>query len=196
MNRRKLSLDELGRMDVEQFRQAEKFPLVILLDNIRSAHNIGSIFRTADAFRVQKIVLCGISATPPNNEMHKTALGATESVEWQYVGEALEAVTNLRNQGYRIVTVEQTTGSIDLISYKPDIQQYTAIIFGNEIAGVSQQLIDISDDCIEIPQYGTKHSLNIAVSVGIVLWDFFNKSFVEKPADFKINKLIIQKQSF
>lgn len=128
--------------------------------------------------------------------MHKTALGATESVEWQYVEDALEAVNNLRKEGYRIVTIEQTTGSIDLISYKPDILQNTAIIFGNEIAGVSQQLIDISDDCIEIPQYGTKHSLNIAVSVGIVLWDFFNKSFVEKPADFKINKLLIRKQSF
>lgn len=172
---RKLSLAELGRMSIEEHRQSKKLPVVVVLDNLRSQHNIGSIFRTADAFRLESVYLCGISATPPNREMHKTALGATESVDWKYFESTVEIVEKLKNAGYTIISIEQTEGSFTLKDF--DLQGFNkiAIVFGNEVDGVSQDVVDRSDYCVEIPQYGTKHSLNVAVSAGIIIWEFANQ---------------------
>ena len=156
---RKLKITELNRISTEEFKEAEKLPLVVVLDNIRSLHNIGSVFRTSDAFRIECIYLCGITAVPPHPEMHKTALGAEFTVDWKYVDNAVEAVDNLRNEGYTVYSVEQAEGSI----------------MRNEVKGVQQEVIDHSHGCIEIPQYGTKHSLNVSVTAGIVIWDLFNK---------------------
>lgn len=172
---RKLKITELNRISTEEFKEAEKLPLVVVLDNIRSLHNIGSVFRTSDAFRIECIYLCGITATPPHAEMHKTALGAEFTVDWKYVNNTVEAVDNLKNEGYTVYSVEQAEGSIMLNELTLDKNRNYAIVMGNEVKGVQQEVIDHSHGCIEIPQYGTKHSLNVSVTAGIVIWDLFNK---------------------
>jgi tRNA G18 (ribose-2'-O)-methylase SpoU len=170
---RKLANDELNRISAEDFKKALKLPLVIVLDNLRSMHNVGSVFRTADAFLIEKIFLCGITATPPHREIYKTALGATESVAWEYVSDPEHCVLQLKKQGYHIVSVEQTDQSIMLQDFYADfIKEKYALVFGNEMEGVSEKVIASSDFSIEIPQFGTKHSLNIAVSAGMVIWEF------------------------
>ncbi len=172
---RKLLNEELGRLDVEAFKKAPKIPVVLVLDNIRSLNNVGSAFRTADAFRVAAVYLCGITATPPHREIHKTALGATESVDWQYFSTTSEAVARLRGEGYRIIAVEQADESIALQNFRPEAGSKYALVFGNEIKGVEDQVVGLADAVVEIPQFGTKHSLNISVSVGVVLWDMWVK---------------------
>ena len=172
---RKLKITELNRISTEEFKKAEKLPLVVVLDNIRSLHNIGSVFRTSDAFRIECIYLCGITATPPHAEMHKTALGAEFTVDWKYVNNTVEAVDNLKNEGYTVYSVEQAEGSIMLNELTLDKNRKYAIVMGNEVKGVQQEVIDHSHGCIEIPQYGTKHSLNVSVTAGIVMWGLFNK---------------------
>lgn len=170
---RKLKLEELGRISVEEFKETEKIPVVVLLDNIRSMHNIGSVFRTADAFLVEKIYLCGITATPPNKEIRKTALGATESVDWEYVEDIHSLIHRLKEEKFTILSIEQTEGSLSLDDFTIDPNQKYALVLGNEVEGVQQTVIDQSDYCIEIPQEGTKHSLNVSVCAGIVIWEFF-----------------------
>lgn len=172
---RKLQNSELGRINAEQFRKSEKSPFVIVLDNVRSHNNIGSVFRTADAFRVEKICLCGITAKPPHRDIRKTALGATESVEWRYHESTTDAVQELKAGGYRIVAVEQAEGSVELQNFTTDSGGKYALIFGHEVNGVDQKVLDLCDECIEIPQFGTKHSFNITVSAGIVLWELNRK---------------------
>ncbi len=169
---RKYTIDELDRLSVEDFQKSEKQPIVLVLDNIRSANNVGSVFRTGDAFRIQKIVLCGITSTPPNKEIHKTALGATDSVAWEYADNAVQAVERLKNQGYFCCAVEQAENSFMLNHLSDSGFSFpVALVFGNEVHGVQQEVIDACDCCLEIPQLGTKHSLNVAVSVGVVLWE-------------------------
>lgn len=168
---KKLKLEELGRISVGQFKEAEKLPVCIVLDNIRSLHNVGSVFRTADAFRVEKIYLTGITGTPPHREIHKTALGATESVTWEYVEKPEAAVARLKEQGYTIIIIEQTDASISLQLFKPVPNQKICLVFGNEIQGVSEAVIEFADVALEIPQAGTKHSLNVSVCAGIVVWE-------------------------
>ncbi len=168
-------MPELNRLTVEEFRTSEKIPVVIVLDNIRSLNNIGSVFRTADAFRLDGIYLCGITAVPPHREIHKTALGATESVSWTYSESTGDAVTQLIHEGYRIIAVEQTRGSISLNDFQPEPGQKLAILFGNEVNGVDENVLRLIPECIEIPQFGTKHSINVSVAVGIVIWDVFLK---------------------
>lgn len=175
MEHRKLKITELNRISAEEFKKADKLPLVVVLDNIRSLHNIGSVFRTSDAFRVECIYLCGITATPPHPEMHKTALGAEFTVDWKYVNNAVEAVDNLRQDGYIVFSVEQTENSIMLEDIQLEQGKRYAVVLGNEVKGVQQEVIDHSDGCIEIPQYGTKHSLNVSVTAGIVIWDLFKQ---------------------
>ncbi|MFH1119543.1 MAG: RNA methyltransferase [Bacteroidota bacterium] len=170
---KKLATDEMNRLSIADFKEAEKTPVVVVLDNIRSQHNIGSIFRTADAFRLKAIHLCGITATPPNREIHKTALGSTESVDWKYFNTTAASILELKNDGYVIVAVEQATGSIMINNFYPDPQKKYALVFGNEVHGIEDDIMNSSDICIEIPQAGTKHSLNVSVSAGIVIWDFF-----------------------
>ena len=177
---RKLALDELGRISVEEFKNAVKAPIVIVLDDVRSMHNVGSAFRTADAFRVEKIFLCGITGQPPHREIHKSALGATETVAWEYRKEILELLSELRGKGYRIVPVEQTDRSTSLKDFFPGQADRTCLVFGNEVFGINEQVVKEAEVCLEIPQYGTKHSLNISVSIGIVLWDFYNKMALGK----------------
>jgi len=172
---RKLSNDELGRLSLEEFKEVVKAPLMVVLDNVRSLNNIGSVFRTADAFRLEGIYLCGITATPPHREIHKTALGATESVYWEYREKTTDAISELKEMGYRIFSVEQTEGALMLDQVQLSLDQKYALVFGHEIRGVDQQVVDMSDQCIEIPQYGTKHSLNIAVAAGIVIWELFRR---------------------
>jgi len=172
---RKLKLEELGRVDVEAFRNQKKLPVTVVLDSVRSMHNIGSVFRTADGFAVEHIILCGITAQPPHREIEKTALGATQSISWTYFSAIKEALQHLRTEGYRIIAVEQAENSISLNEYQPENDQKYALIFGNEVNGVSEEAMQMIDACIEIPQFGTKHSFNIVVSAGIVLWDFFAK---------------------
>jgi 23S rRNA (guanosine2251-2'-O)-methyltransferase len=172
---KKRSMDELGRKTPEDFRRADKFPLVLILDNIRSMMNTGSVFRTADAFLLEAIYLCGITATPPHREIHKTALGATESVPWSYFAETTQAVMKLKKEGYQILAVEQVAGSIDLAQFHPERNKKYALVFGNEVKGVEDAVLDLCDGCIEIPQFGTKHSLNISVTAGMIIWDFFSK---------------------
>ena len=175
---RKLKLDELNRLSVEDFKSIQKLPVVVVLDNVRSMHNIGSIFRTADGFAVEKICLCGITAQPPHREIEKTALGATQSVKWDYFETPLQAIEQLRNKGYQVIAVEQAEKSIMLQNFKPVESQKYALVFGNEVNGVSEEVMKNIDACIEIPQFGTKHSFNIVVSAGIVLWDLFSKMMV------------------
>lgn len=221
---KKLTMLEMGRLNTEQFKAADKMPLIIILDNIRSLNNIGSVFRTCDAFRVEAIYLCGISATPPSAEIHKTALGAEESVAWQYFEDTHEAVRQLQQRGYKVMAIEQCQGSVMLDQWQPTYKvekferfeslkgtpqtlqtsqtsqtlqtpetpetlkpetppyQGYAVVMGNEVKGVQQSVVDMCDGCIEIPQYGTKHSLNVSVTTGIVIWDFF-KAF-EQVAHF------------
>ncbi len=175
MEHRKLKITELNRISAEEFKKANKLPLVVILDNVRSLHNIGSVFRTSDAFRVECIYLCGITATPPHPEMHKTALGAEFTVDWKYVNNAVEAVDNLRREGYIVFSVEQAENSIMLEDMRLEQGKRYAVVLGNEVKGVQQEVIDHSDGCIEIPQYGTKHSLNVSVTAGIVIWDLFKQ---------------------
>lgn len=172
---KKLSNDQLNRISKEEFHKSEKSGILIILDNVRSLNNIGSIFRTSDAFRVECIYLCGITACPPNNEIHKTALGATESVAWEYFEHTTDALIAARNKGFKIFALEQVAGSVFLDEFKPSVNEKYALVFGHEVKGVAQEVINMSDGAIEIPQFGTKHSFNISVSVGIVIWDIFTK---------------------
>ena len=172
---RKLKNSELGRLNVEDFKKTDKIPLIVVLDNIRSLNNIGSVFRTSDAFLIEKIYLCGITAQPPHKEIHKTALGATESVEWEYVEDSLELVKKLQEDNILVAAIEQAEKSTMLHDFTIEPNQKYAIIMGNEVKGVQQEVVSASDYCIEIPQFGTKHSLNISVSCGVVLWDLFKK---------------------
>lgn len=172
---RKIRNEELGRKTVEEFKQSSKIPVTVVLDNIRSMNNIGSVFRTSDAFLIEKIVLCGITAQPPHNDIRKTALGATESVDWEYYEKTENAVKYLKSEKYTIIAIEQVEKSILLNNFTIVKNKKYALIFGNEVKGVRQQIVDMCDFFIEIPQEGTKHSLNISVSAGIVLWDFFQK---------------------
>lgn len=168
---RKLTVEELGRMSADEFRLAEKLPLVVVLDNVRSLHNVGSVFRTADAFRLAGICLCGITACPPSAEIHKTALGAEDSVAWQYFRDTLDAVAQLRGDGYEILAVEQVEGSVRLDEFRADPSRRYALVLGNEVKGVRQDVVDAADRALEIPQFGTKHSLNVSVTAGIVMWE-------------------------
>lgn len=172
---RKLKNSELDRMSVEGFKSVAKTPLIIVLDNIRSLNNIGSVFRTSDAFLVEKIYLCGITATPPHKDIHKTALGSTETVAWEYAEDTLELVKKLKSDGVTVCSIEQAENATMLNDFTPEQQTTYALVFGNEVKGVSQNVVSASDVVIEIPQFGTKHSLNISVSAGVVIWDVFSK---------------------
>jgi len=175
MSNKKLKLQELNRISTSEFIEAEKTPLIIVLDNIRSLNNVGSVFRTADAFRIEKIFLCGITPQPPHRDIHKTALGATETVAWAYAVDTLELVQSLRSSGVKCFAIEQTENSIPLDKFQPEKKNHYALIFGNEVDGVKQEVIDVCDGVIEIPQIGTKHSLNISVCNGIVIWGLYSK---------------------
>ena len=193
---RKLKITEMGRMNAEEFKASEKMPLVVVLDDVRSMYNVGSVFRTADAFRVEKIYLCGITACPPHQEIHKTALGAEDTVEWEYAQSALEAVHRLKAEGYRVFSIEQCEGSAKLQDLpevlngiRSDEQSLprdargipkAAIVLGNEVKGVSQAVVDASEYCLEIPQFGTKHSLNVSTAAGMVIWEFAKQNMKNK----------------
>jgi tRNA G18 (ribose-2'-O)-methylase SpoU len=168
-------MDELGRKSADEFKDSKKFPLILVLDNVRSMMNTGSLFRTADAFLLEAIYLCGITATPPHREIQKTALGATESVNWKYYESALEAVENLISNGYRVFAIEQTSESINLLDFFPERGAKYALVLGNEVKGVGEEALKACHGCLEIPQFGTKHSLNVSVTAGMVVWDFFSK---------------------
>ena len=172
---RKLANSELDRKSVEDFKKAEKTPITIILDDIRSLHNIGSVFRTCDAFLIEKIYLCGITATPPNKEIHKTALGATDTVTWEYQKDVLEVISSLKSEDTEVWAIEQVENSVFLNDFAPEKNKKYALVFGNEVKGVSQKAVQLCNGTIEIPQLGTKHSLNISVSTGIVVWDIFQK---------------------
>ena len=172
---RKLKNSELNRISIEEFKSSEKTPIVVILDNIRSLNNIGSVFRTSDAFLIEKIYLCGITAKPPHKDIHKTALGATDSVDWEYSKNTIDAVRKLKEDGYTILSIEQTEKAIMLQEFILESNQKYAVVFGNEVKGVQQEVVDESNCTIEIPQFGTKHSFNISVSAGIVLWELFKK---------------------
>ncbi|MBN1462601.1 MAG: RNA methyltransferase [Paludibacteraceae bacterium] len=172
---KKLKLEQLNRISPEQFKQAEKIPLIVVLDNVRSLHNVGAVFRTSDAFLVQAVYLCGITCVPPNAEIHKTALGAEFTVDWKYWGKTLDAVNDLKEKGYTVFSIEQAEESIMLPNLVVNKSKKYAVILGNEVKGVQQEVINASDACIELPQYGTKHSLNVSVTAGIVIWEFAMK---------------------
>lgn len=172
---RKLRNNELNRISVEEYKVSKKTPLIVVLDNIRSCNNIGSVFRTSDALLIERIHLCGITATPPNKDIHKTALDADKSVDWEYFENTEEAVLNLQKDGYKVYAIEQVENSILLPAFQPEPEEKIAVVFGNEVKGVKQSVVNMCDGSIEIPQYGTKHSFNISVSAGIVLWDLFQK---------------------
>jgi tRNA G18 (ribose-2'-O)-methylase SpoU len=172
---RKLKNEELERLEVSEFKKAEKTPIIIILDNIRRFNNIGSVFRTSDAFLIEKIYLCGITAQPPHNDIRKTALGSTETVDWAYAENTLKLVESLKVESVKIISIEQAENAVMLNDFKPQPNEKYAFVFGNEVKGVSQDVVDASNDVIEIPQYGTKHSLNISVSCGVVIWDVFSK---------------------
>jgi tRNA G18 (ribose-2'-O)-methylase SpoU len=172
---KKLKLEELGRLSIDAFKASAKLPVCVLLDNVRSLHNVGSAFRTADAFRVETLFLTGITGTPPHREIQKTALGATDSVSWTYAEDPLAVIDDLRKQGYKIVVAEQTNGSMPLNHFSPQSAERLCVVFGNEVTGVSEEIIERCDMALEIPQAGTKHSLNISVCLGIVLWEIFKK---------------------
>lgn len=171
----KLKLDELKRISVSEFKNAPKTPIVLVLDNVRSMSNVGSMFRTADAFRIQHLYLCGITATPPHREIYKTALGATESMAWTYNSTTKETVLKLRAQGYKIIAVEQAHGSVYLNNFEVEPAAQYAFIMGNEVDGVSNEIMELVDTCVEIPQFGSKHSFNVSISAGIVLWHIMHK---------------------
>ena len=177
---RKLENKELERKTVDDFKQAEKTPIIIILDDIRSLHNIGSVFRTSDAFLIEKIYLCGITATPPNKEIHKTALGATETVTWEHQKDVLSVIEKLKNENVEVFAIEQVENAIFLQNFEVEQNQKYALVFGNEVFGVAQEAVALCDGAIEIPQLGTKHSLNISVSAGIVVWDLFKKLHFKK----------------
>ncbi|TGE09849.1 RNA methyltransferase [Hymenobacter fodinae] len=172
---RKLSMEELNRLTVADFKNTQKFPLSLVLDNVRSLHNVGAAFRTADAFALEKIWLCGITGRPPQREITKTALGSTESVTWEYAPTTVEAVQQLKAAGYVVVAVEQTTGSVPLPAFQPTPGQAYALVLGNEVFGVDDDVLALCDAAVEIPQFGTKHSLNVSIAAGVVLWDFISK---------------------
>ena len=172
---RKLKNSELNRLSVEEFKQSNKTPLIIILDNIRSLNNIGSVFRTSDAFLIEKIYLCGITATPPHKDIHKTALGSTDTVDWEYVDNTIDLINKLKKENVKILSIEQTENATMLNTFKTEEQTTYAVVFGNEVKGVSQNVVSASDAVIEIPQFGTKHSLNISVSAGVVIWDLYCK---------------------
>lgn len=172
---RKLKNSELNRLEISEFKQTEKIPLIVILDNIRSLNNIGSVFRTSDAFVVEKIYLCGITATPPNKDIHKTALGATETIDWEYAEHTIDVVKKLQSNDYIVASIEQADNATMLQDFEVSRTKKYAIVMGNEVKGVQQEVVSISDHCIEIPQFGTKHSLNISVTTGIVLWSFLEK---------------------
>ena len=172
MNNRKLLNIELGRVTAQEYKELPETGVVVVLDNIRSAHNVGSVFRTSDSFKIDKVWLCGICAVPPSAEIHKSALGAEDSVDWEHVEDTMDAVRRLKEDGYTIVSAEQTMDSVMLDTFVPEKGRKYAVVFGNEVAGVSQEVVDASDFALEIPQYGTKHSLNVSVSMGVILWHF------------------------
>ena len=172
---RKLKNSELNRLSVEEFKQSTKTPLIIVLDNIRSLNNIGSVFRTSDAFLIEKIYLCGITAKPPHKDIHKTALGSTDTVDWDYVENTIDLIDKLKQEGVKILSIEQAEDATMLNTFKTESNTKYAIVFGNEVKGVSQDVVSVSDTVIEIPQFGTKHSLNISVSAGVVIWDLYCK---------------------
>ena len=169
---RKLNTEEIIRLTPEEFKETPKISLIVILDNVRSLHNVGSVFRTSDAYCVEKVILCGITATPPNTEIHKSALGAEFSVDWAYYKETTEAVNELKQAGYTILAIEQAHDSINMDTFKAEKGNKYAVILGNEVKGVQQSVIDLSDGCLELPQFGTKHSLNVSVTAGIVIWEF------------------------
>ena len=169
---KKLRTIEMQRLSVDEFKQANKLPLIVVLDDVRSMHNVGSVFRTGDAFRIEAVYLCGITSTPPMAEIHKTALGAEDSVEWRYFDTALEAVEALKSDGYEVYSIEQAHGSTMLQNFTPINNNKYAVVLGNEVKGVHQEVIDASDGCLEIPQFGTKHSMNVSVTGGIIIWHF------------------------
>lgn len=171
----KFTVQELNRISPEEFKESQKIPLVVVLDNVRSLYNVGSVFRTSDAYRVQKIWLCGLTSTPPNAEIHKTALGAEFSVEWGSAPDTLQVVRDLQADGYTVFAVEQVEGSVSLEDLKLDDSKKYAVVMGHEVNGVQQSVVDASDFCLELPQYGTKHSLNVSVTTGIVIWEFFKQ---------------------
>ena len=175
----KLKITEMGRLTTEEFHNARKMPLVVVMDNVRSLHNVGSVFRSSDAFLVESIYLCGITATPPQPEIHKTALGAEDTVEWRHFDDTLEAVRSLQADGYHVLAIEQAHGSTMLQNMHLNSSQKYAIVMGNEVKGVRQDVVDAADGCIEIPQFGTKHSLNVSVTAGIVIWEFARQLIVE-----------------
>lgn len=170
---KKLKLGELGRIDVETFKETEKIPLIVVLDNIRSMHNVGAVFRTSDAFLVEKIILCGITPQPPHREIHKAALGATESVDWQYYESVKEAILDLKSLKYEVFGIEQTSDSVMINDFEIDSSKKYAVVLGNEVEGISEEILNHCDGFLEIPQLGTKHSLNVSVCGGIVIWEFF-----------------------
>lgn len=173
---RKLSLDELNRIDVDTFKKSEKHPFCFVLDDIRSRNNVGTFFRTADAFRAEKIYLCGITPVPPHRDIEKTAIGATESVAFEFIENTVKLIIDLKKQSYKIAAVEQAESSLLLNNFEPQAGEKYAFVLGNEVFGVNQEIIDLADVCLEIPQFGTKHSLNVAVTAGIIAWDFFSKT--------------------
>lgn len=173
--KRKLKNSELDRLDVSEFKEAEKSPIIIVLDNIRSLNNIGSVFRTSDAFLIEKIYLCGITAQPPHNDIRKTALGSTETVDWEYAENTIDVIKKLKSENVKICSIEQAENAMMLNGFKPQHENKYAFVFGNEVKGVAQSVVDASDYVIEIPQFGTKHSLNISVSCGVVIWDTHSK---------------------
>lgn len=174
---RKLNIEELNRVDPEGYKKLAKIPIVVILDNIRSMHNVGSAFRTCDAFRIEKIFLCGITARPPHRDIHKTALGATETVPWEYHKNINELVSQISSE-YQIILVEQTNKSLPLQEFQPETRQKYCFVFGNEVFGISDEILSMASKSIEIPQFGTKHSLNVSVSIGIVIWDVYQKSYL------------------
>lgn len=177
---RKLKNSELDRLSVDEFKNVNKTPLIIVLDNVRSLNNIGSVFRTSDAFLIEKIYLCGITANPPHKDIHKTALGSTDTVSWEYAKDTLEVIEKLQSQGVIVAAIEQAENATMLNDFKPQKNQKYAIVFGNEVKGVDQEVVNASDITLEIPQFGTKHSLNISVSCGVVVWDVFSKLTSQK----------------
>lgn len=169
---RKLKITEMNRLSTEEFKEAEKLPLVVVLDNVRSLYNVGSVFRTCDAFRIEKLCLCGITAQPPHIEIHKTALGAEDSVEWYYYKDTMECVQDIKKEGYCVLSIEQCEGSTMLNDFRADSSSRYAVVMGNEVKGVQQEVVNQSDGCIEIPQFGTKHSMNVSVTTGMIIWEF------------------------
>ena len=169
---KKLRTIEMQRLSVEEFKEADKMPLVVVLDDVRSMHNVGSVFRTGDAFRIEAVYLCGITSTPPSAEIHKTALGAEDSVAWRYFPSAMEALEDLKTEGYEVYAIEQAHGSTKLQTFTPSTDNKYAVVLGNEVKGVHQEVVDAADGCLEIPQFGTKHSMNVSVTAGIIIWHF------------------------